>query len=488
MAIDSRVVYSTLIAGSVYPARRTWCFFCAVLLSGFSSFGYASGWSLEPGIESSITHSDNVLLSSGLDNEEPEVSDTFLMLQPGFSAVREGGKSNAVIRYRAQSYFFSGNDEWNNTEHQMDTRVSGWSDSEIFKLDIAATYSQQLIDPRERLRNSDYIESDNETDVATYRVMPEINYEADSGFVFNTAYQAVEVDYSEDEDENVSDTSIDGLRTYIGSADRSFLFGGARYKQDEIEYENAIRAEFKSASLEMGFNIGAATQLIAEAGEERNEYVSEDDAVVPEGSFWKATLNWSPSVQNRIELSFGERYFGNTGSFLWHRTGSRFRMGAEYTEKLQTEAQAFIDRPINFNDNFITSGLSSPSTEVFLSKYGSMFIGYRFSKTEFRLASDREQREFQGEGIDEIRNGRNLTWQWAIWPRSTLDVRYSDTRFKYEEGIDDVQDKRSAISFNRQIGTNANGGIMFGRNNRKSEVANLSYVENLVSVSFSVIF
>ena len=103
---------------------------------------------------------------------------------------------------------------------------------------------------------------------------------------------------------------------------------------------------FKRIGLDLGYLVTPATRLTALIGYEDNEFETNVTTEPTDGSFWAAGLLWQPSRRNELEVRYGERFFGNTGSFRWVFQGRILRTDFTYTEGFTTGGQVQLATPV----------------------------------------------------------------------------------------------------------------------------------------------
>lgn len=467
----------------------------------------AEEWEFTPRLNMHATYTDNV----GLQPEGQERGDWIGQINPGFSLSRTARRLDANFDYSMRNRFYLNEDDRNHISHRILGNGTFEAIRNRFFIDGGIIRREQVpslldpagIQPEVGARTAD---------TTQYTVSPHLIQPMGRFATASARYRFDERRYHggglDDNRSHQYLAQLDSGRTF------QRFFWRLNYSHEDVEYLEGDRTDvsFTEYSGTLGRYLTRRFRIWGTVGEERNDFPTFRDDI--DGPFWHAGLGWNPSERTSIEATYGERFWGNTGSLdLTHRT-RKTRWNIRYSESLTAgrglQMEAIGELPPELADD-LEEGMwiTGPDGELwFLDPDGSLsqlsltdqtYVQERLEgSVRLRHANSRytwrvfgSRREFQlQEDDEEERYGTALSWRWGLAPRTstTLTGGWHRTRFqRVEEREDDTWFVRASIS--RDLQPNVRASLSYRHQQRDARGGQTyDYVENAVTASLFMTF
>ena len=388
---------------------------CAMLAALGLTASNALALELEPRITLGITHTDNVALAP-----VEEESETVYRAEPGLTLSHESQRVSLNADYLMQAFRYA---ELGESEiyHQYDASLRAALVPEMFFIEVGGDRTQSILDPEQRIPQSNLPISGNRTDRDQYYVSPSFQYGLGSAVTAQGSYRNSWTNFGEtttggfenDSEDRTASFSLDNYRRGTG------LTWALRYDWQRTEYDESIPFEYQQAALELGFWLSGTIRVFASGGQESAWDRPLDPAL--EDTFWEAGFSHQIGERLSAEFAAGERSFGSS----WRgQLDFEFPQGStslSYSETPTTESRT----------RFQTAGFADPvSLEDFLSRPGSgdRFVRERF---EWRFNYSLQRTDFSFGVFDDERSDRTAA---AGAPLQDEDQRGIDASASYRLG------------------------------------------------------
>jgi hypothetical protein len=433
-------------------------------------------WTIEPGIGINGTYTDNVALAP----QGAEESEFASQLNFFVTANADTARQRTNIAYRMQNIFYAEDTSANQTFNQLEANgnVRVWGES--FFLDWSSTVSQQVIDPTQTLPTDNVTITDNRTNVGTVQVSPFWTQEIGGGVRALLRYTAGIVRY----DEDLQDTNSNVGQFTVGR-DLGRFSWELDYVNNQVKFvEEGTINKFERVNLDLGYQVTPATTLTALMGYEDNEFETDVTTEPTERSFWAVGIQWRPSPRNELEMRYGERFFGKTGSFQWTFQGRLVSTNVTYTETFTTAGQVQLTLPVTPGGG-VTTDSPQFRDQVFFSQRFSGELRVALRKTELTLNAFNERQEFQISADEDEISGIGLSWVWRFAPRtsSRVNLRYQHSDFVSQQQEDWLS--QATFLLQRQIGRTASANLGITYNNQDSTDPQNEYRQSIVNLGFT---
>jgi hypothetical protein len=433
-------------------------------------------WAIEPGIGINGTYTDNIALAP----QGAEQNEFATQLNLFVTANADTARQKTSIGYRMQNIFYAQDTSGDQTFNQLDARgnVRAWGES--FFIDWSSTVSQQVIDPTQTVPTNNVTVTDNRTNVGTLQVSPFWTQEIGGGVRALLRYTGGIVRY----DEELQDTNNNAVQFTVGRG-RGRLSWQLDYVNDRVKFvEEDTTSTFERVSLDVGYQVTPAATLTALIGAEDNEFETNVTTEPTEGSFWAAGMKWQPSRRNQLELRYGERFFGRTGSFRWTFQGRILTTNFTYTENLTTAGQVQLDTPVTPGGG-VTTDPPQFRDQVFFSQRFSGDLTVSLRKTELAFNAFNERQEFQVNLDENEISGIGMSWLWQFARRMSarVNLRFQRNDFITEQQEDELS--QAIFLLQRQIGRTASASLGISYNSQDSTDPQNEYRQNLVNLRFA---
>lgn len=234
---------------------------------------------------------------------------------------------------------------------------------------------------------------------------------------------------------------------------------GLSGRYSEIDYEGNVNAPafdntLSSAHVTASLRLSSSWQLIALAGEEWNAFTS----ILPDidGSYWDASLRWSPNDRVELQIGTGERFFGTTPHASVRYRHKRSELYANYNRTVTTPrdlraTSGRFDNPFDdeFDPDFDTGEGVIPGLPPIVTGEPT-FIG----------------------NTPVINERLNLRYRFSA-RRTTISVSASESRQKRLEDSDEATFSNLGLSMSRSLSSTLSTNMHLGWNQREGRGGNV---------------
>lgn len=396
-------------------------------------------------------YSDNI----DLDPPGQEESEFIGELRP---AIRIGVTSPRVqgnLDYQMESYFFENSDR-DQTFHELDGNLESELISELLYFDATARRSQTVIDPEQLVPFNNFVSTQNRADYTTWQVNPYLERNVGGWTQVRLSYSYGDMRYSDVDVATVNvqdftDKTIDF--TMVALPEDRTLYWELRYNNERVEYDTAAAVEYELANAMIGYRVTPSLQLIARGGRESDLRVDRGTSSGLESDVWDAGFRWRPQ-RHEVEVTVGERFFGQTFSANWAYVGNAVVTGFDYSESPLTVGQQLFD--VSVLNPALPGDPGSPLTaqtpEIYLSELTTAWFGIVGRRNSIQFTAYRDRREFFDTGLEEEENGVLADWDLRLGPRTNLFMALTWQRVGYPGSERDDEFLTSALGVDRQLG------------------------------------
>jgi hypothetical protein len=450
-------------------------FYVALVLGSQCAYGATTG--LTPRIAVGEIYTDNI----GLDNED-EKSKFITQVTPSVNASFQGARLRGDLDYEFQAYFY-GSDH--SSAHQLDAFANAELYRDVFFVDADANVFQSVIDPQETTALDNLNESNNRTNVLTANVSPYWQQRFGDSTVALARYRYGIVDYDKsDENGDLEDSTVQAGSLSVGNlldVTRRWTWQLA-YDYTRIAYDDDDTDTLRSARATLGYRLSAKVQLIADVGDDNNDFESENTADTS-GFFWNAGIKWDPNSKNHLEAGTGQRYDGNVYNFLWRRRASNATMEFSYAQTLDSNSNVLLEEQVPVGSETV-SRFRSDGT-VFERKLFRASSTITLSKSIFDFAYSNERRDNQDTGDEDEYNSFSGAWDYGFSARTSFSLKAFLIRQDFGDTNQNEDLGRVTAGFDRRIGPKTRGAVLYSHTRQNSDDETNEYRENRVWVTLS---
>jgi len=460
----------------------------------------AVDWVITPGVEVAGTYLDNVTLV-----ENNKLDDFIVELNPSIDISRVSRGLTVLANYKMQNTFYADESSFNDTYHNFTGYLSANLVKDIFFVDINGTYGQQNANSRGPLSTGNLAVTGNRTNVGAARIKPYINYNFKRFANLNTGVELGTVRY----DSGINNSKLTRYNFDLTSGPKFNRFGwSGNFYRNEINYDQRPDSVLQQYSGTLSYQITRKINLLATGGYDDNAFSTGPTVNSGlSGSFWTAGAQWTPSSQTFIEAKIGERYFGNTGSFLFTKQGRRSNISVSYLEDITVSSNNQFGLNLapttdQFGNPVTTpalpvtgtpglpasdagSDISNPSisSEFYIRKRFQAGVQFNTAKTTLSMNAYSEDRDYQISDTTEKVKGVTGSVNWRISSRTTgiLTANYLNREFRGGVREDDIY--IYTVYLTHLLSKNLTGLIGYGYNERESSIPGNIYVQNAVRAS-----
>ncbi|TVS19328.1 MAG: TIGR03016 family PEP-CTERM system-associated outer membrane protein, partial [Gammaproteobacteria bacterium] len=252
-----------------------------------------------------------------------------------------------------------------------------------------------------------------------------------------------------------------------------------------------------------GYRFGRSLRLFVTGGREFNDFETDRDD--DDGAFWLIGAGWAPTSVTNIDATYGERFFGNTGSLSVTHRSRRATYNLSYVDDISSTRGVGFGRfsdladllGLGVEEMFDQFTIEELSLLLALTGLDETVVTEGFFRTRnwragwtydtgrstFGVAAfhrDREAESRSGFGtIEDNRTqyGVNASWRWALGPRTDATFSTAFTRTEFEgDREDDLWNFRAGIG--RDLGPDTRASLAYRHQRRDSNEAANEYREN----------
>jgi uncharacterized protein (PEP-CTERM system associated) len=303
-------------------------------------------------------------------------------------------------------------------------------------------------------------------------------------------------------------------------------------QKEDIDYKEARDVTRETVSADASYALTPRFRLLGTVGHEDNDFITLGDED-PNGSFWRAGFGWAPTPRTALEATTGERFFGDTHSFLLTHSARQTIWRANYVEEITTTRSEFFDPSFASNarslDVLLEPTIPDPvqraetirrflvqtgipanqldalnffTEEFFLEKRLEGSVAYNsarhfisanlFRETRERLSNQAFSTLLVGSDFalsDDIEErGASGTWSLRLGPRTSTNLLLGYTRsdFKDTDREDDFYHITASIV--RQLRPRMFGAVEARRQQRDSTDPGAEYTEHALIARLTMTF
>ncbi len=472
----------------------------AMLALALTNTACAADWKFGAGVSAGETYTDNVALAP----PGAAQSDWITEITPTLSAVKNGARFKADVRYSLQNLFYARDRNRNQIYHQLDARANTeLYEKELF-LDTSASIRQAATSPLGATGANNTNATGNISNVRTLTVSPYWIHRFGSMATLNARVGVSDVGYSNASISNSTNTTTN--LTLAGGSTFSRTPWALNYSDQKVNYTSRPDVEFTTTSASLGYLVTSRVRLTGVTGYERNQYLHTGSA--PEGSFWEANVAWAVSPRTKLEVGLGDHYYGKTKMMSFNTHGGHLEWKADYNESVTTSnSQASTSTAYLVTSGGAPVGIFVDPTQI---QTDSVFLNKRFQTaltwTRGRSAinagayqSNQDALE-TGQVSSVLQNGafQNTTsikqrgisagWSYELTPLMSATLSGNLTRSSYPGLGREDKDKFIQLGIKRKLSPHLSGAVNVRRQARDSNQSSADYTENALTGSVNYTF
>lgn len=452
----------------------------------------AAQWDITPRLHVEESYSDNVTLAP--DNE---LDDFVTEMTPGISVRGTGARLLLNLDYNYQMLRYASNPTFNGNNHQLQSNATAEILEDIFFLEARGRVSQQLINPRGKVSESNASVTGNRTDALVYGFSPYLRHHFG-------AYADTELRYDRDEITHSGGRAADSTIRHLSG----FIENGRRFEKlpwkltldrSKTEHSTGLNVELNSVAAELGYAFNRQYRLSLGVGRDNNEFASGRRSI--DGSFWALEGTWTPSVRTSLTASFGERFFGRTYRMQALHRHRRWLFTADYTEQAQTTAQLQARQqlipltdasgqpvfdPVTSSRIPLETDTPELTDEVFVNKRLNVGFIYAAPRNTVNVKGYQSNREFQVRNQDQTARGVSATWTHLLSPRLRGGLNGSFQTIETDGAGDERKRYLLRPFVTYQLGRSVSTTVEYRYHANKTEAGTDDYTENQVTAFVNV--
>ena len=279
-------------------------FFCLFLV--LSPCVWAAKWELTPSVSTTYTYSDNINLTQNNRN-----GDAALSLSPRVLVKGEGGRIDLTADYALQVIRYRDNNQADEEFHSAGIDANFKLVPDNFHLETNARYGQQTTSlTASAIPQNNIAITSNRTNSLTYQIKP--IYRNRIGGMAN-----LQADYTYDgvryDNSGIQEQHVRNLNQHIGLtsvAGYSSLGWSFDHNRTDFNVQDNGDSYHSITDLTLRYQVAPKLSLILSGGDEEN-HVSNSQLGTGD-SYWSGGFLWAPTTRTSLEITHGERFFGDT--------------------------------------------------------------------------------------------------------------------------------------------------------------------------------
>lgn len=472
----------------------------AMLALALANTAFAADWKFGAGVSAGETYTDNVALAP----PGAAQSDWITQITPTFSAVKNGARFKADVRYSLQNLFYARDSNRNQIYHQLDARANTeLYEKELF-LDTNASIRQAATSPLGATGVNNTNATGNISNVRTLTVSPYWIHRFGSVATMNARVGVSDVGYSNASISNSTNTNTS--MTLAGGSAFSQTPWALNYSDQKVNYTSRPDVEFTTTSASLGYLITPRIKLTGVTGYERNQYLYTGSA--PQGSFWEANVAWAISPRTKLEVGLGNHYYGKTKLLSFSTHGGHLEWKADYNESVTTSnSQASTNTAYLVTSGGAPVGIFVDPTQI---QTNSVFLNKRFQtaliwtrgrsaisanvyhSSQIALETGQVSSLLQNGAFQNTtsikQRGVSAGWSYQLTPLMSANLSASLARSSYPGLGREDEDKVIQLGINRNLSPHLSGAINVRHQARDSNQSGADYTENALSGSVNYTF
>ena len=423
-------------------------FFNTIAVILFSGYPYAhihaGQWEFIPSLIISKSYDDNIFLRGTGEEEDDYVT----QINPGISIQGKSKHVEANLTYFFENLYYQNNPDRDNTYHTGNADLKAELLQNLFYVNANLGYKQRNLDRLSAVAGDNVTLGGDRSDVKTYMINPYFRYDIGNTATINLQYITNDIDYKNDsllQSDSTIKTKI--LDISSGEALRKLAWQ-LHYEKKHTEYasgQSELTTEDSYALIRYRFM--SKSYLIAMSGYEENTYEVPVGVEQPKGSYWSAGLGWQPSRRTNMEVTKGERFYGETAELKFSHQTRRSVWNIQYSENILTSSELielqpgtprygaegelvgiYLGEPTLISQPLVILDKSLVATASW--KTGRTSLGFRLLDSERVYQETQEKENIQGGSV---------SVRWRFMPKTYFMLTHEVTNSPIR-GTDDEND------------------------------------------------
>lgn len=288
-----------------------------------------------PAISGSETYSDNVSQQTA----DRAQSSFITEVTPSFSVFSNGPRLKLSANAQLHLYSYSQKAEnTNDTSSQYQLNMQAKLIDQLLDLDATAARQQTSQSAFGPQGNDSQYSNSNRTNISTYSVSPTLRHRFGGTADAYLRYTRNRVEG----DRVLGTTNGDNIVASINSGRNFSTVGwGLTATQDTFTDGRFGTSESQNVEASLRYRLSRTLSLTATGGYDKYDYSAQPDSTT-QGASYTGGFIWTPSSRTRLQMSYGRRYYGNTGSMAFTFRGHRSAFNASYSDIVTTSRQQFL--------------------------------------------------------------------------------------------------------------------------------------------------
>lgn len=463
-------------------------------LSSFSGVAMSGEWRAAANLSVREIYTDNVGLNAS------KSSELISTVSPQFSLHGQGGRLSADV---------VGSLEWNDLNTRSDNfnpRIRGNANAELLDellfVDATIVANQTVIDSFATFGEDGLNTTGNTTTTYNYSVSP---YLVSKFRQFATTELRYTFDSQINSGNEIDDSDRHALLFKLESGpDFGIINWGlvGQYRKTEFAESTTLGpnqeradSEFISTRLTAGYRLDRKWQVTSSVGREWNDFVSvradSDDYT------WDLGLTWTPTRRTKIDIGYGDRFFGNTPTFAVEHKSKKTVLKASYSriltdtrslrvaESLLLEEDAFGRGIDPFGENTLPDfvNLTSNTNSTLVNENFTASISLKGRRTNVTATVNQSKQLRQDIGGDSkfssyrVNADRNLSRKLRLIANFTWREQDNETSQKSDGW-------RAMAGLSRELGADSNMSLNYEYSERESDRTNDDFRQTRISLTF----
>lgn len=288
-----------------------------------------------PSIGASETYSDNPGLLTGDQAQGSFITE----LTPAFSVVSNGPRLTLAAGYQLHLYSYSQQvNNTNNTSSQYQANMHAKLIDQLLDLDASAVRQVTSLSAFGPQGTGSLYSNNNRTNISTYTIAPTLRHRfggfADGFIRYSRNRVAGDPIFGTTSGNNITANLTSGQ-------DFSVIGWGVNATEDSFSGERQGNTESQNVEANVRYRTSAVLSLTATAGYDKYDYASQSDNAT-QGPSYTGGFILTPSARTRLQMSYGHRYYGNTGSMAFSFRSHRSAVTANYSDTVTTSRQNYL--------------------------------------------------------------------------------------------------------------------------------------------------
>lgn len=450
-------------------------------------------WTVVPRVDGALTYSDNIDLAP----EGRENHGLISQVTPGVQVRADGQRASGELDYALQAIQRSAGRDRGELNHNLNASGEAELVTRTLFIEADASRRQAVSSLLTPIGVDNTTASGNRRAVSTASVSPYLVNRFGSRAVSTLRYTHDRV------------IEEDGPNSHRNAGSWELASGPALERLDwrlsadaeRISGDDDDSGTFRTVRADVGYQLGRDWRVSAGGGYESNDFESSRSSV--SGEFWDVGIGWAPNSRTDLELRYGRRFFGETGSVRLQHSRRRTVTTLSYSESVTTTRDDRLERagtipvfvgctPATDPDcepaDEIQLFESEPITEFVVQRRGRFSVNFTGQRNSINVAAFRTIRDFEVRETRETQTGINLNWTLALGLRTTLGVNTGYSRNEFDDPEREDNLANASVSLSRQLSQRVSGRVQLRHQRRDSDEAVNEYRENALTVGLSARF